>query len=40
VTIKEDQLYRIIEDSKGWGEHIVEIIPEGAGLMVFSFTFG
>lgn len=40
VLFKEDQLYRIVEDPNGWGEHTLEIIIEGPGLEAFAFTFG
>lgn len=40
VFFKEDQLYRLVEDPDGWGEHTLEIIIEGPGVQVFAFTFG
>ena len=40
VTVKGDQLYRLIEDPQGWGEHTLEIIIESPGLKAFTFTFG
>jgi len=40
VTVKEDGLYRLIENSVGHNEHILEIIIEDSGLRVFAFTFG
>ena len=40
VFIKEDRLYRLIEDPNGWGEYTLEIIIEGPGVRVFAFTFG
>lgn len=40
VFVKEERLYRIIEDPKGWGEHTLEIIVEDPGLQAFTFTFG
>lgn len=39
VTIKEDRLYKLIEDSD-YGEHTLEIIIENPGLRAFAFTFG
>ena len=39
LTIKEDRLYKIIQDSK-WGEHTLELIIENPGLRAFTFTFG
>jgi thiol-disulfide isomerase/thioredoxin len=39
VTIQEDRLYRLIEDSQ-WGEHTLEIIVDQPGLQAFTFTFG
>lgn len=40
VTVEPEQLYRLIEDSDGWGEHTLEIIVEDPGLQAFTFTFG
>ncbi|MCH7883573.1 redoxin domain-containing protein [Patescibacteria group bacterium] len=40
VFIKEDRLYRLIEDPEGHGEHTLEIIIENPGLRAFTFTFG
>lgn len=40
VFFKEDQLYRLVEDPGGWGEHTLEIIIEEPGLEAFAFTFG
>ena len=40
VFIKEDGLYRLIEDPAGSGEHTLEIIIENPGLRAFTFTFG
>jgi len=40
VDIKEDNLYRLVEDPNGSGEHVLEIIIEGSGLKAFTFTFG
>ena len=40
VTIQNEQLYRLIEDPDGWGQHIVEIIFEEPGARAFAFTFG
>lgn len=39
VHIREDRLYRLIEDT-GYGEHTLEIIVNSPGLRVFTFTFG
>lgn len=39
VTIKDDQLYKLIEDSE-YGKHTLEIIIENPGLRAFTFTFG
>lgn len=38
-TVKEDRLYKIIEDQT-YGEHTLEIIIENPGLKAFTFTFG
>jgi thiol-disulfide isomerase/thioredoxin len=40
VTVKEDRLYRLIEDPQGHGEHTLEIIIESPGFQAFAFTFG
>lgn len=40
LTVKEDQLYKIIEDPAGYGEHTLEMIIEEPGLRAFTFTFG
>ncbi|MCP6720234.1 MAG: redoxin family protein [Patescibacteria group bacterium] len=40
VFVKEDGLYRLIEDPAGSGEHTLEIIIENPGLRAFTFTFG
>lgn len=39
LRIDEEQLYRIVEDEV-WGQHTLELIPEGAGFEIFTFTFG
>ena len=39
VHIREDRLYRLIEDT-GYGEHTLEIIVNNPGLRAFTFTFG
>jgi len=39
MTVKEDRLYKIIEDS-GYGEHTLELLIENPGLKAFTFTFG
>jgi len=39
VTVKGDELYRLIENSVGHSEHTLEIIIENSGLRVFAFTF-
>lgn len=39
VTVKEERLYRIIEDQAA-GEHTLEIIIQNPGLRAFTFTFG
>lgn len=40
VLIQGDQLYRLVEDPAGWGEHVLEIIIEEPGVEAFAFTFG
>jgi thiol-disulfide isomerase/thioredoxin len=39
MTIKADQLYPIIQ-GQSYGEHVLEIDVEGAGLDAYTFTFG
>lgn len=38
--IREERLYRLIEDTEGYGEHTLEIIIEDPGVRAFTFTFG
>jgi thiol-disulfide isomerase/thioredoxin len=40
VRIQDDQLYRIVDNPDGYGEHTLEIIIEGPALHAFTFTFG
>lgn len=40
LFIKEDRLYKIIQDPNGWQERTLELIIETPGLHVFTFTFG
>lgn len=39
VTVKEDRLYKLIQD-QSWGEHTLEIIIDSPGLKAYTFTFG
>ena len=39
MTIQEDRLYKVIEDS-AYGQHTLELIIEEAGLDAYTFTFG
>lgn len=39
VTIKDEQLYPLIQDSS-YGRHILRIVVPKAGLQAFTFTFG
>lgn len=39
VTVREDRLYKLIEDD-GYGEHVIEIEILDPGLKVYTFTFG
>ncbi len=39
VTVQEDRLYRLVEDS-GYGEHTLEIEVLDPGLKAYTFTFG
>jgi thiol-disulfide isomerase/thioredoxin len=40
VEVQASQLYRIVEDPKGYGTHTLEIIIENPGVRAFAFTFG
>lgn len=40
VTIKDNRLYRLVEDPSGYGEHTLEIEIEKPGLEVYTLTFG
>lgn len=40
VTVQNEQLYNLIDDPDGWGEHTLELIIENPGLKAFTFTFG
>lgn len=40
VSVKDDRLYRLIEDKNGSGIHTLEIIIDNPGLSAFTFTFG
>lgn len=40
VNVKNDQLYRLIEDPTGNAVHTLEIIVTKPGLQAFTFTFG
>ncbi len=39
LTVGQDRLYRIIEDST-WGQHELELVIESPGFQIFTFTFG
>ena len=39
VTIQENRLYRLVEDS-AWGQHTLELQIESPGLDAYTFTFG
>ena len=39
AIIHENRLYKLIRGA-GYGEHIIEILIENAGLQAFTFTFG
>lgn len=40
VNVKNDQLYRLVEDPNGNSVHTLEIIVTKPGLKAFTFTFG
>lgn len=40
LKVKEDKLYRIIDEPLGNSAHVLEIIVEDPGLQAFTFTFG
>lgn len=43
VSIRDERLYRLIEDPAGYGEHTLEITIDGivgSGFRAFTFTFG
>lgn len=40
ASIRDERLYRLIEDPAGYGEHTLEIIINGTGFRAFTFTFG
>jgi thiol-disulfide isomerase/thioredoxin len=40
ITISGNQLYNIVKNSDGGGEHTLELIVESPGLQAYTFTFG
>ncbi|MDP2650166.1 MAG: redoxin family protein [bacterium] len=40
LNVSDEQLYRLIENPDGYGEHTLEIFIEGPALRAFTFTFG
>src|SRR3989344_4397279 len=40
ILVDHDGLYRIVETAEGWGRHTFELIVDGPGLEVYTFTFG
>lgn len=40
VRVQEEQLYKLIDNSDGVGEHLLELIIEDPGLEAYTFTFG
>ncbi|MBI4992501.1 MAG: redoxin family protein [Candidatus Harrisonbacteria bacterium] len=40
LTVQPDRLYKLVQDSEGYGEHALEMIIEDPGLRAFTFTFG
>ncbi len=40
VRITDEQLYHLVDNPDGHGEHTLEIIIEDAGLEAYTFTFG
>ncbi len=40
VHVKEEKLYKLIDNPDGAGEHTLEIIIQDPGINIFTFTFG
>jgi len=40
VSVEAETLYNVINDPDGYGEHTLELLIEGPGLQLFTFTFG
>lgn len=40
ALIQNEQLYHLIDDSAGAGQHLLELEAEAAGLEAYTFTFG
>lgn len=40
VRVQNEQLYKLIDNPDGAGEHTLELLIEDPGLQVFTFTFG
>jgi thiol-disulfide isomerase/thioredoxin len=40
VTVKDERLYRLIDDPQGYGQHTLEIQIQNPDLKAFTFTFG
>lgn len=40
VLIDRDDMYRLVETTDGWGQHLFELVIEQPGLEVYTFTFG
>jgi hypothetical protein len=40
VTISGNQLYNLVKNAGGGGEHTLQLIIQSPGLQAFTFTFG
>jgi thiol-disulfide isomerase/thioredoxin len=40
TLVKDERLYKLIDDPKGYSEHTLELIIEKPGFKAFTFTFG
>ena len=40
ITVAENRLYKVIEDSGGYGDYLLEFIISSPGLQAYTFTFG
>ncbi|PJE76153.1 thiol-disulfide isomerase [Candidatus Uhrbacteria bacterium CG10_big_fil_rev_8_21_14_0_10_48_11] len=40
IAVKENQLYHLVHNANGYGEHTLELRVKNSGLEAFTFTFG